>query len=155
MSGLEEVAVAGDRESVGDGSRDERSVGLSVGRGTCGIHQKAAKWLQMHPSTSLALPHPDERWTAHDLDVAVDGPTLRRLVEWGVINRVGRNSDNRFIYRTVRTAAAWIDRHCEIGDRFACGHRGLRNVPDGGFTCLEEGCDREFPERVAREVFVR
>lgn len=152
-----DLSVAEYRREQEQDSESDRSQPLGTTRGVCGgVGQKAAGWLQSHPTVALALPHPEEKqWAAKDIDADVDGPTLRRLGEWGVLKRVGRDVDGRCLWRTRWGAAAWIEHNVEVGDRFPCGHHGLRNIPDGGFTCLVEDCDREFPERVAREVFVR
>ncbi|MWG36197.1 hypothetical protein [Halomarina oriensis] len=138
---------ATDRNPTGQVEWSERSV--------C---SEAATWLQMHADIALALPRPGLQWEARELDGVGSsiGPALGRLRRLGIIERchtTTKNDVRRTVWSTSGGAYAWIQNHVEIGDRLPCGHRGLRNIPAGDYTCTNDDCEREFSRWVAHEVF--
>jgi len=41
----------------------------------------------------------------------------------------------------------------EEPETLPCGHQGLRNLRDGGYTCQKESCDNEFSKATAKRLF--
>jgi len=47
-----------------------------------------------------------------------------------------------------REVLEWL----EEPNTLPCGHQGLRNLRNGGYTCQNENCDQEFSKATAKKV---
>lgn len=121
-----------------------------------GIGANTSKILYANSDAGRALPAPDETWVFGDIE-AIDRSALRLFINAGVVDRLGRvhlTNERRTVYeyRTDRSVYKWVQANLSDQDLMPCGHRPLRNLADGGFSCLNDDCDAEFSREVAEAV---
>jgi hypothetical protein len=93
--------------------------------------------------SSIQQPRPFE-----EIDISL--PVLRQFAAAEVL--IAENDRSPLDWRCPPEVAGWIDETIDAPPYLPCGHSGIRNLRDGGFTCCRDSCDREFPRDVAREV---
>lgn len=118
------------------------------------IGRNAAGWLVRNVDTVRSLPHPDEEWLSDD--VGIHGSVIQRLLNNGLIERVGWEGDrydHRGIYRTRESTWSYLQSLLGNRTEMPCGHSGFRNLRDGGFTCGKEDCDAQYDREVVESVY--
>lgn len=106
--------------------------------------------LRGNPDAAVRLPEPDETYRVRDLPPEVER-VFRRFREHGVIKRVTATGV-RGEYRT--DPAAYLHaRNLEARrTTLPCGHGGIRNLRDDGYTCGEPSCDARFDRDIAERA---
>lgn len=106
--------------------------------------------LRGNPEAAVRLPAPGETYRVSDLPPEVER-VFRRFREHGVIKRITGPGDAG-VYRTD-PAAYNHARHLEARrTTLPCGHGGVRNLRDAGYTCGEPSCDARFERAVAERA---
>lgn len=106
--------------------------------------------LRGNPEAAVRLPHPAEIYRVSDLPSEVER-VFRRFREHAVIKRVSGTGEPG-VYRTD-TAAYNHARALEAGrSTHPCGHGGIRNLRDAGYSCGEPTCDARFDRAVAERA---
>jgi len=66
-------------------------------------------------------------------------------------NAHGTRCDVR-IWRLTRIGKTVLEQLDEP-NTLPCGHQGLRNLRDAGYTCQNEDCNAEFGEKIAKQLY--
>lgn len=106
--------------------------------------------LRGNPDAAVRLPAPDETYCVRDLPPEVER-VFRRFREHGVIKRV-TGAGVRGEYRT--DPAAYLHaRNLEARrTTLPCGHGGVKNLRDDGYSCGEPSCDARYDRETAERA---
>lgn len=113
----------------------------------------------------LELPAPDERWFATDLNETARGFFYKAAVSGFVVKEGQERPDANdegsspvSIWTVPEHVYDWALAEMDRRDTFPCGHPGFRNKGTDAsgeqrYTCMDDGCQRDFGKAVANEVF--
>lgn len=88
-------------------------------------------------------------------EIEHDGFRLTRLERMDIVERVDKQqSESSWYYRWSLTDQAERYAREILADRdeLPCGHSGVRNLAEGGYTCAFDQCDAEFGRETVEEV---
>lgn len=126
-------------------SESVKSASISVGM---------ANIIRNNKIPALELPHPSELWTRWSVSDAV--AKRRRKLQANhiiyVVENHRQSEDECNVYRTNPQAYNWIQANVNRPKTLPCGHSGIRNLRDGGYTCYDDDCQAEFDRAAAEEV---
>lgn len=74
----------------------------------------------------------------------------------GAIEQVRREEGEHgliYYYRIHPKIQGLVLDHLKHADTLPCGHTGLQNLRDGGYSCGVEVCDAEYSRETVEEVF--
>jgi hypothetical protein len=108
--------------------------------------------LRVEAVAACQLPDPEETWTRDDAPDALRA-ALDRFVANGIVRVETRGYNNQPAeYRTHPGAPSQVATIEATLTRTPCGHKGVRNLRDGAYSCTNEDCDAEFGREVAEAV---
>lgn len=123
---------------------------MSVGPRDDVVPNGTQSLLRGNPDAAVRLPDPEERYQVRDLPPEVER-VFRRFREHGVIKRV----TGAGVIGEYRTDPAAYNHARNLEARrttLPCGHGGIRNLRDEGYTCGEPSCDARFERSVAERA---
>jgi len=88
-------------------------------------------------------------------EIEHDGFRLTRLERMDIVERVDRKPTDSSWYYTWRLtddAEQYARDILEERDELPCGHSGIENIHNGGYSCAFDGCDAEFSRDTVEEV---
>lgn len=107
--------------------------------------------LRSYQAAAVALPHPDETWEAREVDDELTRQ-LKRFNARGIIEIAERSRPHRYKWQTKRSVWPVVQQFRDQGNWTPCGHKGIRNLGDGEFSCCNDNCEETFGRETAEEV---
>lgn len=118
------------------------------------LPQRVSKRLHANAQMAHQLPGPDETWTLRECD-AIDESDHTIFRETTVIRKVGETDTGSGVvglWKTTERLATYVDQRVPEPNLTPCGHTGVRNLGDDGYTCQHDDCDGRFDREAALAV---
>lgn len=107
--------------------------------------------MQSYQAAAAQLPHPSEEWQVSDVKDELEAQ-IRRFAARAIIHAVETDSNGSNTWTTDEQVWGYVEDIRDAGNWTPCGHKGVRNLGDGEYTCCNDDCDETFGRGVAEEV---
>lgn len=118
------------------------------------LPQRVSKRLHANPQMAHQLPAPAETWTLRGCD-AIDESDHTIFRQTSVIRRVGETDTGTGtvgLWQTTERLSAYVEQRVPEPNLTPCGHTGVTNLGDDGYTCQTDDCDGRFGREAALAV---